>query len=76
MVLIQVLNGVVQIYTTLRQFLRKFNWIKYWENVFDKRLSPLEKLSVVQLREECEIHNLSRNGYKGTLVKRLQMVFR
>ena len=34
------------------------------ENVFDKRLSKLENLSVVQLREECQLKNLERKGNK------------
>ena len=34
------------------------------DNVFDKRLSKLEKLSVVQLREECQSNNLDKSGNK------------
>ena len=34
------------------------------ENVFDKRLSKLEQLSVLQLREECQQNNLDRCGNK------------
>ena len=34
------------------------------ENVFDKRLSKLEKLSVVQLCDECQSRNLDKNGSK------------
>ena len=44
------------------------------DNVFDKRLRKLEKLSVVQLREECSILNLNRYGSKVQLIKRIQMV--
>ena len=44
------------------------------ENVFDKRLSSLDKLSIVQLREECQNNNLQTTGSKMVLVKRLQMV--
>ena len=34
------------------------------DNVFDKRLSKLEHLSVAQLREECQSRNLERQGNK------------
>ena len=34
------------------------------DNVIDKRLAKLEELSVVQLREECTIRNMSKNGKK------------
>ena len=34
------------------------------DTVFDKRLSTLEKLSVAQLREECQVKNLDRSGNK------------
>ena len=34
------------------------------DNVFDKRLSKLEAISVVQLREECQQRNLNKSGSK------------
>ena len=34
------------------------------ENVFDKCLTKLENLSVLQLREECAILNLNNKGKK------------
>ena len=44
------------------------------DNVFDKRLSKLEDISVVQLREECAILNLDKKGKKADLVSCLEMV--
>ena len=34
------------------------------DNVFDKRISKLEQLSVVQLREECQCNNPNKHGNK------------
>ena len=34
------------------------------DNVFDKRLSKLEDLSVAQLKEECQSNNLEKRGTK------------
>ena len=44
------------------------------ENVFDKRLTNLEKLTVTQLREECFSHNLDKKGTKIDLVRRLKVI--
>ena len=44
------------------------------DNVFDKRLSKLEDINVVQLREECVLFNLDKTGRKADLVNCLQMV--
>ena len=44
------------------------------DNVFDKRLSPIDKLSIQQLREECVANNLEKTGSKIVLVKCLEMV--
>ena len=54
--------------------LEKIKLDEILENVFDKRLSPLEKLSVLQLREECLFNNLDKSGTKAVLVQHLQMV--
>ena len=48
----------------LMNILQKIQVDLILENVFDKRLSKLDQLSVVQLREECQSRNLSRNGSK------------
>ena len=54
--------------------LEKIKLDEILENVFDKRLSPLEKLSVLQLREEYLFNNLDKSGTKAVLVQHLQMV--
>ena len=44
------------------------------DNVFDKRLSKLDDITLVQLREECAILNLDKKGRKADLISHLQMV--
>ena len=44
------------------------------EEEFDKRLTDIGHLTVVQLREECAIRNLRSKGNKSELCERLYQV--
>ena len=48
----------------LVNILKKLKLELILDNLFDKRMSKLEDLSVIQLHEECECLNLDKKGKK------------
>ena len=53
----------------LVNILKKLELDLILDTVFDKRLSKLEDLCVIQLREECECLNLDKRGRKVSLME-------
>ena len=58
------LNGVAQVIHDLMNILKNIKVDLILDNVFDKHLSKLEDLSMVQLKDECTSRNLYKTGRK------------